>query len=273
MRGGGFAPHMSFGGYGGITRTSVRSLLGGRLDYATRTNRLVAPTEPGTPRPPTNYLPPPSELKNLGESFEYAVKEPVNLPRFKSALLPIIDETIEAQRLSVFNPEILGSHPLKGLRITNTSKLFVAQGPVTVCDGDTAAGQARLTDLKPGDSRLISYAIDLDVMIRKEPADDVRTPVSMRLGGEAITQVTRVKSTQRYAAFNKSTAAKTVWVTQPIKKDWKLIAPNKPVETTPELFRFEMKLPPGAKVTLEVVEETDEKTRYDLASTSQTRTR
>ncbi len=265
---GGYAPHMSLGGYGGIGRPSVRSLLGDRLDYDTRTNRLAAPPDPDMPKPPTNYLPGASDLKNLGESFEYAVKQPVNLPRFKSALLPILDEKIDAQRISIFNPEILGNHPLKGLRITNTSKLFVAQGPVTVYEGDTAAGQARLPDVKPGESRLLSYAIDLDVNVRKEPADDRRTPVSMRIGEQAITTVTRVKSSQKYAAFNKSAEAKTVWVTQPIKPNWKLVAPNKPVETTPELFRFEMKLAANDKGTLEVVEETDETTSVGLAGVS-----
>lgn len=261
-----YAPHMSLGGYGGIGRPSVRSLLGERLDYDTRTNRLSAPPEPGASKPPSNYIPPPSELKNLGESFEYAVKDTVNLPRFKSALLPILDEKIEARRLSIFNPEILGNHPLKGLRVTNTSKFFVAQGPVAVYEGDTAAGQARLPDVKPGESRLLSYAIDLDVLIRKEPTDDRRTPVSMRLGDGGITTVTRVKSVQKYIAFNKSAAEKTVWVTQPIKPGWKLITPNEPLEATPELYRFEMKLAANGKGTLEVIQETDETATVGLAA-------
>lgn len=268
MRGGGYSPHTNLGGYGGIGRPSVRSLLGERLDYDTRTNRLNAPPESEKGKPPTNYIPPASELKNLGESFEYAVKDPVNLPRFKSALLPIIDEKIDARRVSIYNPAVLASHPLKGLRITNTSKFFVAQGPVTVYEGDTAAGQARLSDVKPGESRLLSYAIDLDVAMHQEPADDKRTPVSRKIDDGHLTTVTRVKSTQKYTAFNKSAEAKTVWVTQPILERWKLIAPAKPVETTAELHRFEMKVPAGDKATLEVIEETDERTQQRLSDLS-----
>lgn len=250
-----YAPHMSLGGYGGIGRPSVRSLLGERLDYDTRTNRLSAPPEPGAPRPPTNYFPNASELKNLGESFEYTVKDAVTLPRFKSALLPILDEKIEAQRLSIFNPEILGNHPLKGLRITNTSKFFVAQGPVTVYEGDTAAGQARLPDVKPGESRLLSYAIDLDVNLRKEVGDRTEEQLTVTLTNGTLGGTKKVRETTRYVVVNKSAEAKTVWVTQAIRDAWKLVTPEKPVEQSPQLYRFEVKVPANGSAKLDVVEE------------------
>ena len=35
------------------------------------------------------------------------------------------------------------------------------QGPITVFDGHTYAGDARILDLQPKEERLISYAIDL----------------------------------------------------------------------------------------------------------------
>jgi hypothetical protein len=195
---------------------------------------------------------------NLGEAFEYAVADPVTLPRFKSALLPVLNEPVEAERLSIFNPAVLPGYPLKGLRVKNTSKLFLAQGPVAVYEGETVAGQARLPDVKPGETRLLSYAIDLDVPMRTDPVADVRTPVSMKITTGELRKTTRVKTTSRYVAVNKGTEAKTVWVTQAIRPGWKLIAPVKPAETTPDLFRFEVKVPAGEKATLDVIEEQDQ---------------
>ncbi len=261
--GGGFGGHNPAGamgggvgtGYAGITRPSVRSLLGARLDHESYRGRQAAPGGVSAVPGGTNSI---GVGVNLGESFEYTVLDPVSLPRFKSALLPIVRETIEAERVSIFNVEGLATHPLKGLKLKNTSKLYLAQGPVTIFEGDTVAGQARLSDVKPGESRLLSYAIDLDVAMRREGPDEQRTLVSMRIADGRLQKVFRVKTTTRYSGFNKGTDAKTIWITQPIRHDWKLISAAKPVETTADLNRFEMKLAAGASGKVEIVEETDQ---------------
>jgi hypothetical protein len=252
--------YSGFGAQGySITRPSVRSLLGQRPDYDAVRNRK--PDEEKKPADPTA-----AASANLGESFEYTIADPVSLPRFKSALLPVLSEKVEADRLSVYNPAVLPGYPLKGLRLKNTSKLFLAQGPVTIYEGAGAAGQARLPDVKPGDTRLLSYAIDLDVPMRTEPVDDMRTPVSMSIAAGELKKTTRVKATSRYVAVNKTTEAKTVWVTQPIKPGWKLIAPVKPAEVTPDLHRFELKVAAGETVTLDVVEGKDDVATAALAT-------
>ncbi len=239
-----------FGQYGGVTRESVRSMLRSK----------AMPLDPDAPPKPrtASDLPSVVDAKNLGEAFEYKVADPVSLPRFKSALVPVIREQVTARPLSVYNPAIHPTYPLKGFHVTNTTKQFLAQGPLTVYEGGTAVGQARISDVKPGDTRLIAYAIDLDVPVRMDPQADVRTPVSRKLVNGELRTVTRVKATVRYSAFNKGKRPATVWVTQAARPDWKLIAPAKPAEQTPDLFRFELVIPPGEKTTLDVIEERDE---------------
>ncbi|MEO2091904.1 MAG: DUF4139 domain-containing protein, partial [Gemmataceae bacterium] len=270
----GFSGHFSSTGFGilgnapNLTRPSVRSLLSERLDFEMymRVQERRAKGPDFENPPPTISDPAQATAKTeLGEAFEYAVADPVTLPRFKSALVPVLNEKVEAERLSIFNPAVLPGYPLKGLRVKNTSNLFLAQGPVTIYEGDGAAGQARLPDVKPGDTRLLSYAIDLDLPMWMDPVDEVRTPVSMKIAGGKLSKVTRVKTISRYTAVNKGTEAKTVWVTQPIKLGWKLVAPAKAVETTPDLHRFEMKVPAGEKVTLDVIEEQDQTSVAELA--------
>jgi hypothetical protein len=242
--------------YGGVTRESVRSLL---RPMGVQAN----PDEPTKPRTASD-LPSVAEAKHLGEAFSYSVADPVTLPRFKSALVPVIRETVPVRPLSVYNPAIHPTYPLKGFHVTNSTKQFLAQGPLTVYDGGTAVGQARIADVKPGDTRLVAYAIDLDVPVRMDPLEDKRTPVSRKLVAGELRTVTRVRATVRYSAFNKGKQPVTVWLTQAARPEWKLISPAKPAEQTPDLFRFELVVPAGEKATLEVVEELDEKTTSDV---------
>lgn len=245
----------AFGQYSNVlARPSVRSLLGNRLDHESYRARVAAPLAPVAPSSlPTAA----AKGMNLGESFEYQVLEPVSLPRFKSALLPIVNETIEMERISLFTKEVLSTHPLKGLRLKNTSKLFLAQGPVTVFEGDTVAGQARLADVKPGETRLLSYAIDLDVAMTA--TDEVRETksLSVKIVAGEVRVATRQKATAKFTAFNKSAEARTIWITQAKKTDWKLIAPTKAAETTADLERFELKVSAGKEASLDIVEERD----------------
>lgn len=248
--GGGFGTYSS-----GLSRPSVRSLLGNRLDLDSFNKRQMSPGGPAA----TSILPntPPANA-NLGEAFEYAITEPVSLPRFKSALLPFLNEAIEIERISLFTQQVLASHPLKGLRIKNTSKLYIAQGPVTVFEGDTVAGQARLADVKPNESRLLSYAIDLDVSMKAEPVLTELKTLSVKIVVGELKTDEQTKTTEKFTALNKSAEDRTIWVTLPAKKDWKLLAPAKAVETTPDLNRYELKALAGKDAALEVIQQRDQ---------------
>ncbi len=266
--GGGFGG--GFGGFGnysnGLARPSVRSLLGNRIDHDSYRARATAPSAPAG----ASMLPATAgKGMNLGESFEYSVLEPVSLPRFKSALLPILNEPIELERISLFTESVLATHPLKGLRLKNTSKQYIAQGPVAVFEGDTVAGQARLADIKPGETRLLSYAIDLDIAMIANALESETKTLSVKIVAGEIVALEKYKSTNSYSATNKSADPRTIWITQSLKKDWKLLAPAKAIETTTDLQRFELKVLAGATAKLEVIEENDAKVVSTFASKSE----
>ena len=243
--------------YGGVTRESVRNML-----------RPQAGGSGGSkPAPPRGSSDVPSvhDSKNLGEAFEYAVTDPVTLPRFKSALVPVLRSPIESKKLSVFNPALHPTHPLKAFYLTNTTKQFLAQGPLTVYEDGSATGQARIADVKPNDNRLVAYALDLDVPVRKEDKAVERTPVSRKIVKGDLRTVARLKDVTKYEVSNNGKQPATVWVTHVIRPEWKLIAPAKIVEKTPDLYRFEVVVPPGEKATVEVIEEREE-TTYSLVN-------
>ena len=100
-----------------------------------------------------------SQATNVGELFQYVIATPVTLPRQQSAMLPIVNESVKGEKVSIYNQQVQAKHPLNGLRLTNSTDLHLMQGPITVFDGGAYAGDARIEDMQPGTERLISYAL------------------------------------------------------------------------------------------------------------------
>ena len=65
-------------------------------------------------------------------------------------MLPIVNETVKGEKVSIYNPAVQAKHPLNGLRLTNSTELHLMQGPITVFDGGAYAGDAKIEDLAPG---------------------------------------------------------------------------------------------------------------------------
>ena len=55
-----------------------------------------------------------------GELFQYAIPN-VTLARQKSAMLPIVTDTVGIERLSIYNASVLPRNPLNGVRLKNTT--------------------------------------------------------------------------------------------------------------------------------------------------------
>jgi hypothetical protein len=106
----------------------------------------------------------------LGDFFQYVIERPVTLPRQKSALLPIVGKDVEDSRVSIYNEGTQPKFSLLGLRLKNTSGLHLMQGLVTVFEGSSYAGDARIADLQPNEERLLSYAVGLGTEVKPEAA-------------------------------------------------------------------------------------------------------
>ena len=98
--------------------------------------------------------------ERAGEFFHYAIEHPVSLPRKESAMVPIVDETIEGERISIYNPSGGSVHPLNGLRFTNTTEIDLMGGPLTVFESGTYAGDSQIGPVYAGDERIISFSMD-----------------------------------------------------------------------------------------------------------------
>jgi hypothetical protein len=196
----------------------------------------------------------------LGAPVEYAITEPLSLPRFKTAIVTMFTDTIESQSISIYNGQLMERHPMQGLRLTNTSKQSLSEGPVALYQNEQLIGQAILPDLNPGEYRLLSYAVDLSARVEVKHDGISVTPVSKAIRTGNYISVNRQRDTSTFSVGNSSAQPKVVWVTVPKLPNWKLIAPAKPVETTASYYRFEVKVAANATEKLTVVQELDQET-------------
>ncbi len=191
----------------------------------------------------------------LGEYFQYRLESPVSLARQKSALLPIVNGDIEVVRVSVYNRAVHPKFPLLGVRLKNTTGLHLAQGPITVFEGESYAGDARVADLQPNETRLISYAVDLGTEVAPDAARSAENLVAVKIFKGVLHATQKVRHTEGYTVRNRSGKERLVLIEHPYRANLTLVEPKKPAERTRDLYRFEVKAPPDRAAKLEVVEE------------------
>jgi len=192
--------------------------------------------------------------EDKGELFEYRIDQPVTLAKHTSALLPIIGQTLQGHKVSLYNQRVNANHPLNGYRLKNTSPLHLMQGPITLFDSGTYAGDARIEDLPPGQDRLISYALDLKTEVEPtlEGGTQELATVSLKKGTMLISR--RMIEDRTYHVKNRDAKTKTVLIEQPYRVDWKLVEPKEPTERTRDLYRFSVSVEPGKSTTFRVKE-------------------
>lgn len=182
-----------------------------------------------------------------GDLFEYSLQTPVTIPRAQAALVPILNGAIGGAKLSIVDTDAADFRPVRGFLLKNDTKLHLAGGPITVFDDGIYGGDAQITNVAPGESRLISYALDLDLAVSRDDAKltQTLTSISARAGVLVITRALRRE--QDYTLKNKGDKAKTVIVQKRREDSWQLTQPTKADETTASEYRF--RVPVGAGKT------------------------
>ena len=193
----------------------------------------------------------------VGEFFRYTIKDPVELPRRQSAMIPILNEEIEGERVSVYNEAVHKMHPMNGLKLKNTSSLNLMGGPLTVFEDGVYAGDARIDGLPPGGNRLVSFSLDLDteVLTLDRSLPELITRIRLQRGALFTSRTLRKERT--YTLVNRGGKSRTVLVEYPASADWKLVEPGSFEERTEGFYRFSVKTPAvrDARTDLRIAEE------------------
>jgi hypothetical protein len=204
----------------------------------------------------------------LGDFFQYTIDHTVSLARQKSALLPIVGKDVEGTRVSIYNPAVQPKHPLLGLRFKNTSGLHLSQGPITVFEGSTYAGDTRVLDVQPNEERLVSYAIDLGTEVDPQNGPGSAKITNVKAVKGIVYTTTKVREEKKYRIANRSQQDRTVLIEHPNRtnQQFKLVETDKPVEDTKDVYRFKTAIKAGEEKTFLVNEERDVNTTVSLSN-------
>lgn len=247
----------------------------GRMASGFGSGKLVAPAVAPAPPPPMpdeaevevaqEESEPAAEGNALGDLFEYKLKERVTIRKNQSALVPILQTDVAAEKVSLWSESLGVARPLRALWLTNASVLTLDGGSFNVLDSNTFAGEGILEAIKPGERRLLSYATDLGLLVdtKEESTRERVTRVLITHGNMATMSEEREKKT--YIVRNEDATPRTLIIEHPARPEWRLAqdAPQ-PEEKAAGIYRFRLDVEPKSTERLVVNEAKPQFTQYEL---------
>lgn len=205
-----------------------------------------------------------AEGKSAGDFFEYKIKQKITIGKNQSALVPILQAHIDAEKVTLWNQQ---TAPLRALWIKNTSGQVLDSGSFNVLEADTFAGEGVLETIHPDERRLLSYAGDAAVHV-KYSADASDKPFTRVRIAKGVMQLTREQhKTTNYTIRNADADPRQVIVEHPAEEGWQLTpATPKPEESTESFLRFRVPVDAGktAELTVETIH--PDEIRYELTN-------
>jgi hypothetical protein len=191
--------------------------------------------------------------QQAGELFEYSFAAPVTVKQGESAMLPFLQQKIGARKLLVYS-ESYGLNPRDAAELTNNTGKTLDGGPITVYDAGSYAGEALVETLPMGDKRLISYGVDLGTRVTTAFASSQAVVREIHFTRGMLTTRSALQETKTYTIKNVDAKAKTLVIEHGQRPGYTLME-RKPSETTPNAYRFEVKLAASGTETFPVREE------------------
>ncbi|MGC1449085.1 MAG: DUF4139 domain-containing protein [Candidatus Sulfotelmatobacter sp.] len=259
---------------GGVPGGSMGGVIGGIVSNAPKAIDIGASnsiTRPAPGRPDSTVVAETlesattvGEARELGDLFEYKLKDRVSIRKNQSALVPILQARIDAEKVSVWNP----SEPsvLRALWVNNTSDLTLDGGSFNVLEGDAFAGEGLMDAIKPGEKRIMSYAADLGVLVDAKQKADNQHVTKVIIAHGTMTQSTQERQENTYTIRNRDTSSRTVVIEHPARPGWKLTDDEKPVESSASFHRFRLAVEPNKTATLLVREYRPVMNNYQLTN-------
>jgi len=186
-----------------------------------------------------------------GGQFEFTIKNPVSLNRRMSAMFPLVESTLEARKLLIYSGT--GRFPRLGAELTNTSKMKLPAGPITVYDGGVYAGDALIEFWNENEKRLISFGEDLS--ITASTSNTSAYIISKVNVSQGVMTITRFQNYIKTYTFINSSSEQKLLVTEHSKtSNAELVSPKADEQTT-LAYRFNVTLAANKQTVLTVTEQ------------------
>ncbi len=190
-------------------------------------------------------------------SFHFG--QPVTVGAGQTLTIPILDRDLPIKRLSLYQPDVAPRNPLAAVELRNDGDSGLPAGIVTIyergvaANGNTYVGDARLSGLPAGDTRLLTYAIDNKTIIERE----VKTARHFSRGSFAqgvFTYTVTEQQTTTYRIKAPVKEARSLLLEQPQSIGWNIVKPDAKTVTISEgRWRIPTQVAAGSESVLDFV--------------------
>lgn len=185
----------------------------------------------------------------LGDVFAYKIKQPITIHKNQSALVPILQARVDAEKVTLWSPR--EPHPLRALWLTNSSGLTLDGGSFSIQEAQTFAGEGLMDAIRPGEKRLISYAADPAVQVKSDVKGEGQRVTMVRINRGVMFQQSQTREHRIYTIRNQDSTAREVVIEHPQRQGWELTGGAKPEETSSSAYRFRVNVDAAQTSSLE----------------------
>ena len=217
----------------------------------------------GPPPPPP---PPPSGVDRASDAykegdvstnafddfFEYALTQPVTIHKNESAMVPILQQELPAMHVTLWSER--EPTPMRAVWLENKSKLTLDSGSFSIFESGEFAGEGLLEPIHPSEKRLLSYAADQAVKVRRTAPAGTSTLRRIAMhDGVLVQQISQVTESD-YTVNNTGDDVREVLIEHARRTNAELESETKPAETTATAYRFRVAVKPHESADLHVRE-------------------
>jgi Carboxypeptidase regulatory-like domain len=187
--------------------------------------------------------------------FEYSLAQPVTIHKNESAMVPILQQELPAEHVSLWNPN--QRSPLRAVWLENKSKLTLDAGSFSIFESGEFAGEGLLDPIYPGEKRLLSYANDQAVKMAISDRVDNSRIHHLSINKGSIVETWMQVQGATYTANNTGDEDRVVLIEHPRhtgESGWVLDGKLDAAETTSTLYRLRLSVPAHDSAKIEVHE-------------------
>lgn len=186
-----------------------------------------------------------------------------NLANGDTLSVPIADAQVDAQMVSVYRAGSPLHNPVAAIMLVNSTDASMPGGIITIYDARAGyVGDAELTGLPKGDTRMASFATDRKVTITEDQTLTQHITEIKVVDGIAET-VTKLRQTTTYTVSGALDGERTVIIEHPVRSGWNFDSDAEDGRTVTH-HRLKTVLSAGQEKTVTAINEQLQSSSYSL---------
>jgi hypothetical protein len=179
-----------------------------------------------------------AEAMKVGDQFEYRMADPVTILKNQSALIPILQAEIAADKISIFTANQGRANPKNAVWMENITGLTLDGGPFSINDSGLFAGEGLFETVYPEEKRVLSYALDRAVTIEEDVESSSRSLMGITRESGILIVRHKLLENKVYRIKNNADTDKKLVFEHPLRNGWTLVSPASPDEKAENYYRF-----------------------------------